>query len=282
MEELKKIQTFSLLSLVLAGLVAATSLFGIFFKSIYSLETENYAAQAMGQDVVNLVVVVPALILSSILVYRGIKPALFIWVGILFYLLYTFVIFCFGVHFNSLFLVYCITFGLTTYILIGVLWRLDYPRIRDWFDKKTPKKLLGIYMCVVASLFYLLWLRDIIPSLITGDVPTSITDAGLPTSPVYVLDLSIYLPGIIICAIMLLKDKSPGYFLAPSLLAFVIVMDIAIGGMMISLYVRDFENDLSIVVVFSILSIISIIVLVLFLRHLSVRSRVETNKQPNL
>ena len=82
MEELKMMKTPCRLSLVLAGLVAVTSIFGIFFKSIYSLETENYAAQALGQDIVNLVVVVPALILSTLLVYRGVRKALFIWLGI--------------------------------------------------------------------------------------------------------------------------------------------------------------------------------------------------------
>ena len=98
MEELKIMKTPSLLSLVIAGLVAVTSLFGIFFKSIYSLETDNYAAQALGQDMVNLIVVVPALIMSSLLVYRGVRRALFIWLGILFYLLYTFIIFFFAVQ----------------------------------------------------------------------------------------------------------------------------------------------------------------------------------------
>src|SRR5450432_4180182 len=86
------------LSLLLAVLIIITSCLGLFVPEMYTRETPNWQAQSIGQDIVNLFLVVPALIISSLLAYYKNKKALLLRPGVLLYLIYTFIIFCFDVH----------------------------------------------------------------------------------------------------------------------------------------------------------------------------------------
>jgi len=113
------------LSLPLAALTAIVSYAGIFIDSTYSSETASYAAQGIGQDIANLFVVAPLLVISAFYASRKNKSALLIWGGALFYLTYSYTIYSFGLHFNHLFLIYCIILGLSfyafTYFIINTL-----------------------------------------------------------------------------------------------------------------------------------------------------------------
>ena len=266
MEQLKRIKKISLLTLPISILMAITSLYGIFSDSIYLHETKNYAAQAIGQDFVNLFFVLPVFIISFILLQRSVFVSLFIWCGTLMYIIYTFVIFCFGVHFNILFLIYCLTLGFSIYLLIGTISSLDYSKIREQFNTEHSTKITSLYLFIIAGMFYLIWLKEIIPAIIKNKIPQSILDSGLPTSPVFVLDISIVLPALIIAGILLLKKKSFGYFIAPCLLTFLIVMTMAVGGMFISLNAKGFQNDLSLISVFTLLSVTGIVVFTLLFK----------------
>jgi len=84
-------------SYALAVLVALTSVAGLFWAPTYAQETPLWAAQGMGGDAVNLVLVVPVLLVSAMQAHRGSVPARLVWIGSLFYLLYNFVIAAFFV-----------------------------------------------------------------------------------------------------------------------------------------------------------------------------------------
>ena len=102
-------------SVILSLLVIAVSLTGLLYPGFYAQETANWQAQTYGQDLIDLVLVVPTLLIAAALLFRGNKNALLVWGGAIIYLLYTFVIYCFSVHFNRLFLLYCFTLGLSFY-----------------------------------------------------------------------------------------------------------------------------------------------------------------------
>src|SRR5260370_18983022 len=76
--------------------------------------------------------------------------------------------------------------------------------------------------------FYRVWLREEIPALLTGKIPPSINQANLPTNPVHVLDLGLYLPAMIITGLLLWRRKLLGYLLAGPLLVFNILTGSAI------------------------------------------------------
>ncbi len=55
----------------------------------------------------------------------------------------------------------------------------------------------------------------------SGSVPASVTEAVIPTNPVHVLDLGIYLPAIIVTSVSLWKRKALGYAFAVPFLVFI-------------------------------------------------------------
>src|SRR5687767_13917567 len=106
---------FLWLSLLLAVLVAAASGAGILLEGTYAKESASWAAQGVGQDIVTLTLAVPLLIVSAIEASRGSKRALLVWTGVLVYLVYSYTLYAFFIHFNALFVVYTAALGLSFY-----------------------------------------------------------------------------------------------------------------------------------------------------------------------
>lgn len=105
------------------------------------------------------------------------------------------------------------------------------------------QKSLPAYFVLLAFAFTVQWLREIIPALLAGHAPRSVTDAGLLTSPVHVVDLSIVLPGFTITGIMLLRRKPFAFVLAPTLITFGILMMLALTGMTGALILKGLATD---------------------------------------
>lgn len=268
MEQIFRLKKMVLLTLPLVVLIAISSIIGIFFENVYWQEVPEYAAQGIGQDIINLIVLVPILFVAAVLIIRGSKSWLFVWLGGLIYSVYSYTVYCFGVHFNVLFLVYCGILGLSFYLLIGFLISTDAETIKSWFDDKTPIKIPTVFLCVVAALFYVMWLSEVVPAIINGKVPESVKESGLITSPIHVLDIAIVLPGLIISAVLLKKKQALGYVLAPSFIIFAILMVLAIGGMIAVMSFRGFDVDLSLTIIFALIAIVSGVVFIAFTKHL--------------
>ncbi|UCG68051.1 MAG: hypothetical protein JSV09_09445 [Thermoplasmata archaeon] len=252
----------------MAVLIAVSSILGILVEDIYSREAPEYAAQGVGQDVINLFAVMPILLIAAFLVRRESKIWQFVWFGTMIYTVYSYAVYCFGVHFNALFLVYIAILGLSFYLLMGFLITIDAEEIKSWFDDKTPVKMTSNFLFIVATLFYFIWLSDIIPALINGKTPELVKEYKLPTNPIHVMDLAIALPGFMISAILFRKKHALGFVLAPAFIMFIIVMAIAIGGIVAVTIYKGFEGDLSLTVVFAMIAIISGIIFIALMKHL--------------
>jgi hypothetical protein len=126
-----------LTALMTAGL-AAVSGFGAFDAATYARDAPSMAAQGAGQDLVDLVLVVPLLVVSLILMLRGSRIALFVFGGGVFYVLYSFFIYSFGVHFNRFFLVYCLILGTALYAFILVVLEAVRMPLEAWVGERAP------------------------------------------------------------------------------------------------------------------------------------------------
>lgn len=209
-------------SYLLAVLVSIASLSGIFNLKTYSLETANWALQAVGQDIGNLLSVV-ALIVSTFYLNKGSAKAFLIWTGTLLYFIYAFLIYAFFIHFNFLFLIYTAILGLSAYTLVLGLLNYDISKFLNKLDKKSFKA-AGITLLGIGLVFGLLWLSEIIPALFSGKLPSSVETAGLWVNPIHVIDLSLVLPGMILTGILLLRKKLMGYLFAVPWLTFSVLM----------------------------------------------------------
>jgi len=94
-------------------LIATCSSIGILVQQFYSKETMGWLSQCIGQDISNLMFVSPILIVSSFYASKGHKAAKIIWIGTMITNIYSYVIYTFALHFNFLFLVYCLILALS-------------------------------------------------------------------------------------------------------------------------------------------------------------------------
>ncbi|MGQ4875874.1 MAG: hypothetical protein ACP6IY_17555 [Promethearchaeia archaeon] len=266
MNEIRKIdenkhgKIILILSLLLLIFLIIASYSGIFIAETYARNTKSFAVQGIGQDIVNFFIIAPLLFISSILYYKGNKKAMFIWAGLLSYVIYTYVIYCFAQPFNFLFLVYCTILGLSFYSFLYFLLNMTDNPIKDWYKNEIPIKMISIFFIIIAILFYFVWLSEIIPALINNEIPQSVIENGVITNPVHVLDLTIFLPALLITAQLLLKDNKYGYLLAPILLIFIILMSLAIIGMVIVMLLKDVETDIGLAAIFIVINVMSIII----------------------
>jgi hypothetical protein len=76
------------------------------------------------------------------------------------------------------------------------------------------------------------------------------------------------LPGLIISGILLMKKHSLGYVFTPLSLVFIILMTLALAAMGVIMNVKGINEDLSIVMIFLVISFISTGFLIAFLKKL--------------
>ncbi len=207
-------------SFVIAVLVTVASVLGLITSWPYQEETENWVLQARGQDIGNLLAVV-VLVVSAIRMRAGSFGAAQWWMGTLLYLLYAYIVYAFAVHFGRLFLVYVAILGLVFFTLVIAL----STRERAPAYPSGPTRLFAAWVLIgTGALFALLWLSELVPATVTGQVPPSIAAAGLIVSPIHVIDLSVVLPGMIIIGVLALKGNKTGLELTVPGLIFSVLM----------------------------------------------------------
>ncbi len=251
----------------IAALLAIASGGGLFISEIYR-DAPYFAAQAVGQDLISLAVVLPLLIISAILASRGSRRARLVWLGGLTYLVYTYMVAAFDVRFNSLFLVYVALMGCSFYALIGGIVTANMAEIKACFTEKTPVKALSIYLAVLAVLFYFLWLAEVVPALLAGTIPKSIQDNGTPTNAVHVLDMALVLPAFGIAAVSLWRKQALGYTLAGVLLSYGVLLILAVLSMAVFMIRAGHPVAVPQVVIFGTLFALSLGFLIWYMKGL--------------
>jgi hypothetical protein len=121
--------------------------------------------------------------------------------------------------------VYVAVLGLTFCTLFSSTLGLQPDRLQPHFSAITKARAVRVYLLLVAVLFALLWLSQDIPAIMGGKAPQSVTQNGLLTNPVHVLDLGPYLPAMIITDLLLWSRRFLGYFFAIPLLVFSILRE---------------------------------------------------------
>jgi hypothetical protein len=249
----------------LAAAVAAASLGGLLLPSTYANETASWAAEGIAQDWVDLVLVVPLLLIGSVLALRGRRIGETLLAGATLFAAYSFLIYGFAVHFNGLFLVYSAALGLSVFAFVGLTAKMLGEGTTPVGANPFAITVAAWFLVVVAVLFAALWLSAIVPANVAGAVPPVIVTAGLPTNPVYVIDLSLFLPGQLLVGISLLRRRPLGYALAPVLLAFGTIMAATLATIMIMSSVKELGGSLALGGGFLAFAVVNLAVLVAFL-----------------
>ena len=221
-------------ALILTGIIillAAVASWGGLFLPGHYRDSAYMVAQAIGQDLVTLVVAVPALAAVLYFVRRGSARATLAWIGLLAYMLYTYTTMAFGAAFNRFFLIYVALFALGIAAMIAAVGGID---VRVWarrFDSGTPSRPLAAFMVLIGLMLCGLWLPDIIRFLVTGTLPPTMVLAEIPTNFVYVMDLGLVMPLAFLTGVLLWRRQPWGHILAGVVLAKAMTMGLALLSM---------------------------------------------------
>jgi hypothetical protein len=264
------------LSVPIAVLGTLASLSGIFVDRIYQHETASWQTQAVGQDIANLAVLTLLLVFGYAAAH-GSTPAVLVWTGLVVATAYSYTIYAFAVHFGPLFLLYVAVLGMSLWALIGSLSSLDPVRL-----VVTEPRLVGFVsslLLVIAGVFALLWVAQDLPAMFSGTSSQELRDTGLPTNPVHVLDLALFLPASALAGILLRRGRPWGFVLAPVMLTSMA----AISAGIVALSVVDAtKGNTSSLVVATVIGLVGVMQTVLCWRYLrSVEDRSPVRQVPS-
>ncbi|MEX1343148.1 MAG: hypothetical protein AB1Z63_00605 [Candidatus Limnocylindrales bacterium] len=210
-------------ALVLAAIGSAA---GLFVPDLYR-DTEAWVREAQATDLVTLVLAVPLLALSLRLVRRGDVRWGLVAAGALWYLAYSYAIFAFSVAPNELSLLYIAVLGLSAWSLVLRLSAGDERSLSN-ASPRLPLRATGVFLLAVPVLFGLLWLGEITGAASASGPSEALVELGLPTNPIWPLDLAFALPVVAYGGIRLLRSDARALATALPALAFLIIIGLAV------------------------------------------------------
>jgi hypothetical protein len=250
---------------VLAVEAAVTSALVFFAWGVLENDAPMSVGNMRGTALAVLVIAVPLLVLAMALAARGSRRALYLWAGALAYLAYNAVLFCFGSHFSSFFLLLTTMLALSFWALIALLTSLDPERLRA-ASSGVPVRLVAGYLLVLAIAFAMLWLRDIVPGIVHNVAPASYEGTGLIVSPIHVLDFAFTFPVTVVGAVWLLRRRAWGYVLTGLMIVMMTVETAGIALDQLFGHRHDPGQPLAAVPIMIVLTVVGLAFCVLFLR----------------
>ena len=220
------------LSLLVAALTVIISLMDLLYAPIFANETVSARAQVIGQDIVNLILAVPALLLSLRHMKKGSMKSRTINIGILAYLAYTFLSYCVIFKLNQGFLLYTAAFGLSFYATLLNLSGMKIDQL-NIVASEGVKKWTKYSMILILVIIALLWTPDIVNYYLYGQLPATLTVDNVHTLIIPFQDYSLILPLTVITIWLLRKEENTGYILAPVILIKALSIALAVLGMIL-------------------------------------------------
>lgn len=223
-----------------AIIAGAGNILGLFLsEEVYGQETTALANAAIAQDIVNLFVVVPVI---AWLIPRALHGHLLPWLcllGVLAFMAYNNSIYLFSVHFGPLFLLWVAVLGLAVFALAGSFFALGAVHTRP-VRLGWQSRLPGWFLVGTALLFAAMWLHEILPDMLAGTGSTSAEAWRVPTNPVHVLDLAIFLPSVAASGVLLLRQRRLGGIVAPAARVF---LALTYGPILVTAFTSQIRGD---------------------------------------
>jgi hypothetical protein len=199
----RKLTFTYLLSLFIALLMAVASGLGLLNpKAIYP--TEALRQSFFPNDVVNLVIGLPTLLLALWLAWRGKMVGLLFWPGALMFVLYTYLAYIFSIPVGWYYLLLLTLIVLCTYTLIGLVASIDIGAVGSRLQGAVPGRFTGVLLIIFGA-FVFLRVFSVIASAVND--PASVTATELAALPADFL----ISPAWIIGGVLLWARKPLGY-----------------------------------------------------------------------
>lgn len=263
-------KTVYLLAMGVIPLTVWATLTGLLSPGFYASVSTSLEAQARGQDLVTLVFCVPVTFAALILSFRGSQRGDLLLLGQLFYLVYSYVSMLMLLPFNVLWLVYLVIFSASGAAMFIGLHATDAREMASRFETEIhPRRWIGWFEIVAASLVGLMWLSIIVPASIRGALPQAFIEESDGVTVIQMLDLGVLVPLAIAAGVLLLRKRPMGYLLTSLIMVKVVTLTLAVLSMIVFMAEAHVEVNVAQVILFTLLFAFSAALLVLHLRALN-------------
>jgi hypothetical protein len=246
---------------------AITGLVSVARPNIFR-DPASYAGNALGTYVMILLVALPVTALAMRAATLGSLRAHFVWLGGVAYLVYASVLASFTLRFNPLFLLYVASLSLGVWSLAALLRCLPADELPARFSVRLPVRVIGTYLIAISLVFAALWLLDVLPAMLTGDVPRSLRGTSLPTNAVQVLDFGFTLPLCVVGAVWLMRRRPAGILLSGAMLVFLTLEAVSVAVDQWFGHLADPSQPVGTVALFVALAVVGAVPTLAFLRSI--------------
>jgi hypothetical protein len=191
------------ISFVIAALLAIASVAGLLYQTII-YPTDELLIAFVPNDVVNLFIGLPILLVSMWLTRRGKLLGLLFWPGALFYVFYTYIVYVFSMPLNEAFLMHLTLVTLSAYTLIGLVASIDGKAVKRQLTGAVRERAGGGVLAILGILFFVRVAAALVGSLVS-QTPVAETELALHLAD-FVLT-----PAWVIGGVLLWRRKALGY-----------------------------------------------------------------------
>jgi hypothetical protein len=228
---IKNLKLNKTLWLLVACLSLIAASIGVFNQDVYSqVVTSKLLPGTVAQDAITIIAGLVLLILSLTTRKADIRKPIII-VSLLAYLFYGYGIYVIERLYNSLYLLYMAIFALSFWSIVYGLVSINRDVARNVSVAKWLGYLSAGSLLFTGLLFYFLWTAQLWPLMQTG---TRVEH----TYSIFILDMALVLPALIISAILIIRKNALGSIFAPILFfkAFTLLFSVGLGGLLQPLF----------------------------------------------
>ena len=255
------------MTLILSLLALYAALSGVLNKSLY---TEVFLAGtiskflitgSLAQDIISVPLGILLAVLSLVFLKRPGYKSFIAILGLAGYFFYGYGLYVIQGQYTSIYLIYLAIFGLSLYSLIWGLTSFEPDAVKQYRLPAGLRKSIGVFLAVIVLVLVPIWL-----SLITADIGRHIPR---DTYAVFILDLCVVFPALVIIAVQLWKKLPFANILAGVALfkALTVCLSVAFGEWF-SPHYGGFQANYTGLAIFAVLTAVSVVFLVLYLLKL--------------
>lgn len=245
-------------SALLAAVTAVTTVVSVFFPGVFR-DAPMTAGNARGTALVMLIVALPVLLAGMALSHRRVLWGQILWLGALAYITYNAVFFAYAVHFNRLFLLNVAMLSLGVWSIVNMAREIEPLSFQARLAGRLPVRLIAGYLLVSTVLFSLLWLKDILPAVISGAAPESLKRTGMVTNPIEMTDLAFGFPLTALSSVWLWQRRAWGYVLVGVFLVYGLLESISVATDQFFGHLNDPQQSTATIPLFIVLLLIGLL-----------------------
>jgi hypothetical protein len=170
---------------VIALLMAVASLAGLLFPSVV-YPTEELRRVFLANDLVNLLIGLPILLVSMRLARRGRLIGLLFWPGALFYVTYNYIAYAVAMPWTLPFALFLSLVILSAYAIFLLFSSMDLATVQSQLEGRVAERLCGGVLAGFGTLFFLRGIVQLVQGTVNG-AEWAVVIADLFTTPFWII-----------------------------------------------------------------------------------------------